>query len=414
MKKFNAIILSLLMLVSFAACGGNTQDATTSNISTTNQQATNQSSTGQDSDEQTSTTAAPQNEQVDYESIPDTMTASDGKYLIGFVTDVGVLKDKSFNQGTWEGVKKFAYDEGKSYKYYQPAGGDHATDDDRYNAMKAAADAGAEIIVCAGLMQAPALKRAAKEFADVKFVFIDGWVLNEDENNEGEPLENVASVDFREEQSGYLAGYAAVMEGYTKLGFSGGGGGTTPSCSRFGYGYIQGAEAAAKELDTEVDMKFSWEYGASFSASPELQTMLEGWYSSGTQAVFICGGSMCQSGFAAASANDAAVIGVDVDQSGDSDTVITSATKGLRESVGYVLEKFYSDSWNEIGGKLTTLGAAEDAVSLPTENWRFKKFTTEDYKKLFENLKNGTVEVDRDYETGLDSANFEKVNLTIV
>ena len=106
----------------------------------------------------------------DYDAIPDTMESE--SYKIAFVTDIGQLKDKSFNQGTWEGLKRFASENNKSYKYYQPANGDAATDDDRYNAMKAAVDGGAEIIVCAGFMQGNALTKAATEYTDVKFVLI--------------------------------------------------------------------------------------------------------------------------------------------------------------------------------------------------------------------------------------------------
>ena len=205
------------------------------------------------------------NEGYDYDAIPDTMEAE--SYEIAFVTDIGQLKDKSFNQGTWEGLKRFAYENEKSYKYYQPANANNATDNDRYDAMKAAVDSGAKIIVCAGFMQANALEKAAKEFPEVKFVFIDGWAMG---------LENVTAIIFQEEQAGYLAGYGAVKEGFTKLGFTGGGGGSNPACQRFGYGYIQGANDAAKELDIKVSMKYSWLYGDTFSASPELQTMLEG------------------------------------------------------------------------------------------------------------------------------------------
>ena len=341
----------------------------------------------------------------DYEAIPNEMTASDGKYPIAFVTDVGQLLDKSFNQGTWEGVKRYATENGKAYKYYQPANGDAATDDDRYNAMKAAVDNGAEIVVCAGFLQATALEMAASEFTDVKFVFIDGWAMG---------LENIMSIDFQEEQSGYLAGYAAVKEGYTRLGFTGGGGGTNPACCRFGYGYVQGAQAAAKELGITVDMKYSWEYGASFSASAELQTMLNGWYTAGTEVIFACGGSMCQSAFAAAGANDGSVIGVDVDQSSQSEYVITSATKGLREAVMVACDKLYSGKWSEVGGGCTTLGAADDAVGLPTATWSLEKFSVEDYNKLYASLKDGSVVVDRDYENGLNNDAFANVNLEIV
>lgn len=395
MKKIIAILLATVMLFALVACGGGSEDETTT-----------AAPTGDDT-----TTSAPAADVIDYDAIEDNMTSEDGKYAIAFVTDVGQLKDKSFNQGTWEGVKKYASDNGKSYKYYQPANGDAATDDDRYDAMKAAADAGAEIIICAGFLQGTALQKAAEEFTDVKFVFIDGWTLADADGN---ALANVSAVDFQEEQSGYLAGYAAVMEGYTKLGFSGGGGGTNPACCRFGYGYVQGAQAAAAEKNITVDMNYSWEYGASFSASAELQTMLNGWYTNGTEVVFACGGSMCQSAFAAASANEGAVIGVDVDQSSQSETVITSATKGLRESVAYILDKFYTDNWADVGGKQTTLGAANDAVGLPTASWSLETFTVEAYEALFNSLKDGTVVVDKDYEAGLKAENFANVNLNIV
>lgn len=368
MKKLLSVLLILMMVFSMAACGGNDEP---------------QSDDGKGNADTS----------FDYDAIPDTMTSEDGKYQLAFVTDVGQLKDKSFNQGTWEGIKRYASENDKSYKYYQPANADQATDDDRYDAMKAAVDAGAEVVVCAGFLQETALTKAAIEFSDVKFVFIDGYPLADKEGNN---LENVAPVNFQEEQSGYLAGYAAVKEGYTKLGFSGGGGGTNPACCRFGYGYLQGAEAAAAEDDVQIEMNYSWEYGANFSASPDLQAMLSGWYQAGTEVIFMCGGSMFQSGTAAASANDAFVIGVDVDQSSESDTVITSAMKGLREGVIYTLEKFYQDAWSEIGGVQTTLGAANDAVGLPVDTWTMENFTVEQYNELFAKLKDGSITVDND------------------
>lgn len=393
MKKILALLLAVTMvLFAFAACGGNETPDTTDNSGSSNVDDTSKADD------------ANANKPVNYDEISDTCESADGKYELAFVTDVGQLKDKSFNQGTWEGLKKFASDNGKTYKYYQPANGDKATDDDRYDAMKAAADAGAKVVVCAGFLQGTALAKAAKEYTDVKFVFIDGSAI--------EGADNVAAIDFQEEQSGYLAGYAVVKEGYTKLGFSGGGGGDNPACCRFGYGFVQGAEAAAKELNKEVDMKYSWQYGAAFGASPELQTMLNGWYSNGTEVVFSCGGSMCQSAFAAASANDGFVIGVDVDQSSQSETVITSATKGIREGVAFSLQKFYDDKWDDIGGVQTTLGAAEDAVGLPTETWSLKNFSIDEYSKLLASLKDGTVKVDKEY-SNLDAAKLTAVKLVI-
>ena len=341
---------------------------------------------------------------VNPEYIADTMTSEDGTYKLAFVTDVGQLKDKSFNQGTWNGVKGYAAEHGMSYKYYQPANGDQATDDDRYDAMKAACEGGADVVICAGFMQETALKKAAAEFTDTKFVFVDGYEIG---------LDNVAPISFKEEQSGYLAGYAVVMDGFTKLGFAGGGGGTNPACCRFGYGFAQGANAAAKEMGINVELKYSWQYGASFSASPELQTMIKGWYETGTEIVFACGGSMFSSIVAAAAENEGYVVGVDVDQSSESETVITSAMKGLSSATQWAIGKFYDGKWDEIGGIAQSLGAEEDAVGLPTENWLFETYTVEEYNELLAAIKSGEVVVDGTIVTDDQISSVEFENLTV-
>ena len=377
MKKILALLLALVMVMSLAACGSSDTTSTTAAAGET-QAAGETAAAGE-------TEAAAQSA----DDIADEMTSSDGKYQIAFVTDVGSLKDKSFNQGTYDGVKLYAAAAGKSYKYYQPANGNEATDDDRYNAMKLAADNGAEVIVCAGFLQEAALRKAAEEFTDVKFVFIDGAALG---------LENVASIAFQEEQCGYLAGYAAVMDGYTKLGFSGGGGGTNAACNRYGYGFVQGADAAAKELGVQVEMNYSWLYGSSFSASNELQTMAAGWYQNGTEVIFACGGSMFQSIAAAASAEDGKVIGVDVDQSFESTAVITSAMKGIGEAAQQALTAAESEeTWTAFVGDVSTavtLGAAEGAVGLPTDTWSLEGWTVEEYEAMLAQIVDGTLTVD--------------------
>ena len=320
MKKFLSLLLIFAMVFSLTACGGKGEDAKTEG-------------------------------EINYDDIADTMESEDGKYELAFVTDVGQLRDGSFNQFTWNGVKAYAYKNDKSYKYYQPANGNQATDDDRYNAMSAAAEAGAKIVVAAGFMQQKALEKAAAAYP------------------------------------------AAAMEGFEKLGFSGGGGGTNPACIRYGYGFVQGVEAGAAEKGTNVEMRYSWEYGATFSPSQDLQAMLNGWYGEGTEAVFMCGGSMFQSGTAAAGANDAYVIGVDVDQSGQSDTVITSAMKDLAGSTMDVIDGFYKDKWADFGGKVTVFGAADDRVGIPTDTWKLENWKVEDYEALFEKVKSGEIEI---------------------
>ena len=386
MKKILAVLLVLAMTLALAACGGSSAPAATEAPAAP---AATEAPAAAPAETEAAATEAPA-AAASADDVPDEMTSADGKYQIAFVTDVGQLKDKSFNQGTFDGVKLYAAQNGKSYKYYQPAGGDQATDDDRYDAMKLAADNGAEVIVCAGFMQGNALAKAAAEFTDVKFVFIDGWAMG---------MNNVAGICFREEQCGYLSGYAAVMDGYTKLGFCGGGGGTNAACDRYGYGFVQGADAAAAELGVQVEMNYSWLYGSSFQASNELQTMAAGWYNNGTEVIFACGGSMFQSIVAAAAAEDAAVIGVDVDQSFDApNIVITSAMKGIGEAAQQALKAAESeDSWNAFigdGNTSITLGAAEGAVGLPTATWSLEGWTVADYEAKLADIVSGKVVVD--------------------
>jgi basic membrane protein A len=391
MKKILALLLALVMALALCACGGSGDEGTTD----------------ADTDTTDDTTAVAE---VNPDDIPDTVESADGTYEVAFVTDVGSLKDKSFNQGTYDGVKLYASQNDLTYKYYAPANGDQATDDDRYDAMKAAVDAGAKVVVCAGYLQEAALTQAAIDFPDTDFVFIDGYALSDADGN---ALTNVAGIAFQEEQCGYFAGYAVVKEGLTELGFAGGGGGTNPACCRYGYGFVQGAAAAAEEMGVQVNMNYSWEYGSNYGASPELQTMLNGWYVNGTQAIFACGGRMCDSAFAAASANDGYVIGVDVDQSSESDTVITSAMKGLSSAVEWAVAKVYDDTWTEIGGQATSLGASEDAVGIPTDSWSMENYTVEEYEELFQAVVNGEVTIDTDYENNL-TQDYANLTLNII
>jgi len=396
MKKILALLLALAMVLSMAACGAKTEAP----AETPTQGAqTNETpdATPNEGGEAAGEAAAITNP----DEIPDEMTSADGKYQVAFITDVGQLKDKSFNQGTYDGVKLYAANNGKSYKYYQPANGDQATDDDRIDAMKLACENGAEVVVAAGFMQEGALKAAAEAYPNVNFVFIDGYPIG---------FDNVAGISFMEQQSGYLAGYATVMEGYTKLGFTGGGGGTNPACQRFGYGFVQGAEAAAAKLGVKVEMNYSWMYGASFSASPELQTMATGWYANGTEVIFCCGGSMFQSVASAASAEDGLVVGVDVDQSFESPAVITSAMKGLADATVWAITKHYAGEWADIGGTATALGAADNAVGLPTATWSLANWSVEDYEALFAEIVAGTVAISDELVVAPESTDNVTVN----
>ena len=368
MKQLLALLLCLAMIFTFAACGGSSEGGSNEGGA------------------------------VSFDDIDDNCESEDGTYQIAMVTDVGQLKDGSFNQFTWNGVKMYAYENGKTYKYYQPANGSSATDDDRIKAMTDACEAGAEVIVTPGFLQATALEAVAPKYPEVQFVFIDGWDMG---------MDNLLGVSYQEEQAGYLAGYAAVMEGFTKLGFSGGGGGSNPACERYGYGYAQGANAAAEAKGVDVEMRYSWEYGSSFSASDDLQAMLAGWFNAGTEVIFMCGGTMFNSGAAAAEAADAAIIGVDVDQSNQSDAVITSAMKGLAQSVQVALGNFYNNGLQK--GALV-LGAADDAVGLPVDTWSLQNWSVDEYNALFEQIKSGEIVVDNSEVPDPSTAGLEHVS----
>ena len=372
MKKFLTVLLILVMVFTFAACGNGGDQGDGGNA------------------------------EVSFDDISDNYESEDGTYQIAMVTDVGQLKDGSFNQFTWNGVKKYAYDNNKSYKYYQPANDANATDEDRIKAMTDACDAGAEVLVTPGYLQETALKAVAPKYPDVQFVFIDGWDMG---------MPNLVGVSYQEEQAGYFAGYATVMEGYTKLGFSGGGGGNNPACIRYGYGFAQGANDAAAAKGETVEMRYSWEHGSSFSASPDLQAMLSGWYNAGTEVIFMCGGTMFNSGVAAAEAAEKKIVGVDVDQSTQSDTVITSAMKGLAESVIEALTKYYDGG--EVYGGSMKLGAADNAVGIPTDTWQLENWSVDDYKALYEKVVAGEIKIDND-DTMKDPSKAGLENVTFV
>lgn len=379
MKKILAIALALVMVLAMVACGE--KPAPTPDPDPT--------------PDPTPTVI------TNADEIADEMTTEDGKYEIGFVTDVGQLKDGSFNQGTFDGVKLYAANHNLSYKYYMPANGDKATDEDRYDAMKAACDNGAKAVVTAGFLQETALKKIAAEYPDVAFFFVDG----------GSVGANVAGIVFAEEQCGYLAGYAVVKEGFEKLGFTGGGGGgTNPACVRYGYGFAQGANAAAAEMGKTVELNYTWQYGNSYSPSSELQALVNGWYNNGTEVIFCCGGNMYQSVAQAAAENDAYMVGVDTDQSPLSETIITSAMKGLSDGVQWGLAYVFEGSFADIAGKSTTLSAKENAVGLPTATWSLKNFTVEQYQAELAKIVNGEITVDNNFEM----SNPEKAELSNV
>ncbi|MDF2657095.1 MAG: family transporter substrate-binding protein [Bacillota bacterium] len=306
---------------------------------------------------------------------------------IAMITDIGSIDDKSFNQGTWEGVVAFAEDKGITHKYYKPT---EQSTDAYLAAIQLAVEGGAKVIVTPGFLFEEPIYLAQDLYEDVTFILIDGNPHNAD-YTEFRTNKNAVGVVFAEEQSGYLAGYAAVKDGYTKLGFMGGM--AVPAVVRFGYGFVQGAEAAAAELGiANIDMKYH--YTGNFDASPEAQTLAASWYAEGTEVIFACGGAVGNSVMSAAEAADAKVIGVDVDQSSESDTVITSAMKGLAAAVQSLLGEYYDGKFP--GGESLVYAADMDGVQLPMETSKFNTFSPADYDAIFAKLAANEITLKKD------------------
>lgn len=317
-------------------------------------------------------------------------------YEYALVTDVGDIDDESFNQTSWEALRDFAEDNKKTYAYYRPTEDSTAA---RLISIDQAVARGAKVVVCPGYLFEDAVYEAQTTYPEVKFVLLDGAPHTADYSTY-HTAENTVSIIYQEEIAGFLAGYAAVKDGNRALGFCGGM--AVPAVQRFGSGFVQGADVALKELGETGTLRYY--YAGAFAATDAATALMKTWYTDGMDTVFACGGKVYQSVQEACnSASDATWIGVDVDQSSVDPKVLTSATKGLYESVQSSLEIYANDKWSEIGGQDFNLGldstfasiAAKDYVGLPTnaDAWRFEKFSTAEYEALLNGIKDGTYTI---------------------
>lgn len=371
MKKLVALLLALAMVAClFAGCASNDKETTTETPTETTTESTSEPT-------ETSETT---------ESTGDEGTV-DPSMKVAFVTDVGNIDDHSFNQYTYEGITTFAEENSVDCTYYKPA---EDTDQARIDAINQAIADGYNTVVMAGYLFGPATASCAAEHPEVNFLALD--VSAGDLGTDTIPS-NVSLIVYKEEQAGYLAGYAAVKAGYTELGFLGGM--SVPAVVRYGYGFVQGADAAAVEDNVDVNIKY-W-YSGSFGPTDEIAAKMDSWYTEGTEVVFACGGGIYLSCQSAAEANEGKMIGVDVDQSNVSDTIITSAMKALSNSVRMALTAVGTNGlvWPDAyAGTCQSLGAKEDCVGLPMESSKLGDFDEAAYETLFQQIVDGTVTID--------------------
>ena len=378
MKKFLALILALVMALSLVACG--------------------------------------EQKQPDNQEPENTGDNTEVTYKVAMITDYGDITDQSFNQTTYEACKAFAEANGVDFQYFKPAGDNTA---DRVAMIESAIDQGYNVIVMPGYAFGAAIAETAPKFEDVKFIALD---VSAGDLGEGFVVPaNLYCAVYQEELCGYMAGYAAVKLGYKNLGFLGGM--AVPAVQRYGYGFVQGVDAAAAELKL-TDVKLNYAYGNQFSGDADITAAMDTWYAGGTEVVFACGGGIYTSAVdAAKKVEGAKVIGVDVDQAGvianyaagegaDAATVegykaltVTSAMKGLYPATYDTLtDVIINGNWANYAGKIATLGlvSADDPalnyVQIPMEStqWADGAFTQDDYKALVKAMFDGTLTVSND------------------
>lgn len=328
------------------------------------------------------------------------------QYELALITDTFGIEDQGFNQAAWQGLQKYAAQHDLSYQYYQA---EEQNDAAYVKAIAAAVEAGAKVVICPGMLFEAAVYEAQYAYADTCFVLLDGEPHTADYATYAlEP--NVYSIFYAEEQAGFLAGYAAVKEGYTKLGFIGGM--AVPAVIAYGGGFLQGVDYAA--IERGVTCEVMYHYTGGFTATPEAQNLAGSWYTNGVECIFAYGGTVGDSVMAAAEAAGAAMIGVDVDQSDRSPAVITSAVKGLADSVYETLEKCYGGAFP--GGQSVRLGADEKGVALAMENSRFTNFTLEDYYLIHARLSTGEFVPLRNTNAAVDVQTLvsEAVSVTVL
>ena len=324
-----------------------------------------------------------------------------------------ILDDGSFNQGAWDGIQRFLTSHGLSgdhAQFFQPH---EADDESRLDLVaQAISEFGATVIVLPGFDFATSSTMMQEAFPDVHFILLDTSPRTPD-FEPADILSNLVAVHYAEEQAGFLAGYAAVMEGYTELGFVGGR--AVPAVVRFGHGFLQGAEHAGESLGLGAgDITINHYYVGGFAPDPGVATLASAWYADGIEVIFAAAGGAGFSVMSGAEASGGAVIGVDVDQSGDSDTVITSAIKALNVSVYDLLTDVLNGQFR--GGVEVIFDAAVNGIGLTMDTARFENFTAAQYEAIFALLADGTIVVDAvitetPTEAGLDLSVVNLVDL---
>lgn len=318
-------------------------------------------------------------------------------FKVGMVTDMGTIDDKSFNQGTWEGVLLAASDFGLETRYLQPGG---TTPADYLTEIGNLADAGFDMIVCPGFKFEPAIYEAQTKYPEVKFVLIDGEPKDENDNPVIE--DNVVGIYFAEHESGFLAGVATALqlkEG--EVGFIGGM--EIPPVQKYSWGFQQGVNYANDNYDTNIVMKVeNFIYQGTFDDVAAGQVLAAAMYDKGVDAIFAAAGAVGvgainEAKTRAAAGEEVWVVGVDMDQyddgiyEGSSSIILTSAMKYI-DVATYDMIK-YALEGNFPGGQALVLDATNAGIGIPRENPNLDSEVEELVAEVFAALEAGEFAV---------------------
>lgn len=355
MKKLTSIVIALAMVLVFSSCGAPEE-------------------------------VQPE-EQIDYE--------------VALVTDAGLLMNGGYSEVAWDTISEFCASQGISHKYYKAV---EATEKSYESVIKNSVARGAKLIIADGYSFEKVVFDAQEEYPDVKFILIDAEPTDDD-TGKSKIGKNTADIEFASEQAGYLAGYAAVAGGFTKLGFMGDERKST--IIDYGYGFLQGVQKAAEQIDTTVDMNYS--YSAYDEDREDILEEAKGWYDEGTEVIFTCGSNVELPVIEAAESAGKNVIASETDKSTMSDRIAASAVKDFRRALESILKQYAEDEFP--GGNEISYTVSDEMISLVYNEDVFSDIDKSKYKDIIEALESGDIGIKKSDSSGLSKLNFDNIDI---
>ncbi len=324
-------------------------------------------------------------------------------FPVGMVTDAGTIDDKSFNQGTWEGILKSSKDFGFKTKYLKPVG---TTEADYVKEIGNLYDAGFKFIVTPGFKFETSIFIVQDKYQDAKFVLIDGSPNNGkwDATRQEKVGPNTVAIFFAEHESGFMAGVAAALQIKAgEFGFIGGM--EIPAVQKFNWGFQQGVAYANKAFGTKIVMKAeNVIYQGTFSDVAAGQQLAATMFDKGVKAVFAAAGGVGVGAINEAKARAVAgktawIVGVDVDQYNDGvydakankSIILTSAMKGIGVAAYDMIKAEREGKFP--GGQTLIFNAKNNGIGIPEKNPNLSADVQKKVAAVYKDLQAGKIVV---------------------